>query len=137
MSKIRSIQLMARVTYEDGVVAMLAHPIADLTDGPTCQDQTPWTIAAHIAEQSEELRKHALGLGPKGIHRVAVEEAATRREQITKEAEEAERRMRDGQRMGPRRRVPSALPQDGVVVASEGDTAAQEASGLAEGAAAG
>lgn len=104
MPAIKSIQLMVRVLYADGVSAMIQHPDTDLQTGPAVTELDTPGFAAVLQEQFDTILDHAREQGPEGIYQEAAQEAAARREQFDAQAEEAKRRMALGQRMrtGPR-----------------------------------
>ena len=126
MPSVKSVQLMARVIYEDGVVAM-AQCETDATDPLAMQPAGPsrkW-LTTIVEDQAEALRNHIREVGPEGLYQQAVAEAAARREQINVQADEADGHMQQGLRMGPRRRT----QDDGVASAPVGEQGADELPG--------
>ena len=105
--RVQSLQLMARVIYSDGVAAMaqVAPHEFDWATGQWDEAGRDMSLASRLHEQYTALAEHIVEVGPAGLYEQATQEADARREQIHQQAEEAERRMEQGGRMGPRRRT--------------------------------
>lgn len=136
MPSVKSLQLMARVFFDDGVVAMVQCPAEELNPqlGPALpdprEDQSPKLLAA-LRTQYAAIAEYAELLHADGIYQQAVSEAAARREQVEGQAEEAEQRMRIGARK--RTATTTEQPQDGAAAARDGGAAVMTTAELAEG----
>lgn len=101
MVEVSAVQLMARITFGDGVVAMVQMEPDMLNDSVDPAERHEAAVA--LERQAAALIAELEEQGTDGIHEQAVNEAAGRRDRHRQDADEADARMKAGLR---RRRPP-------------------------------